>query len=275
MQKQLLSYQKLSLTQLLTYFTQPFSQNSTHHNSLHAHPLVSLNTAPTIIPPPVPGMSNPSTVTQQRRFPSNAIRQRNSTVAALNPEAEFQKTTIDACRSTIVQQEADIKILTESLDVRTKKVLQLEGQVGMATNYLSSRDANTSSNSEAITTDQLDSLCSSLNLLLVKMSALPEVLPSKTQVVNVYNTSNIQKPEVSDKSSQTTPINNSHLLRHITEPSSSARVEKHLMMIPKMGLVLPRTSITLQQMILLLPKMSSSVSFATKPSNPVLSWSNT
>ena len=43
--------------------------------------------------------------------------------------------------------------------------------------------------------------------------------------MNVYNTSNIQKPEVSDKSSQTTPTNNSHLLHPITEPSSSARVE--------------------------------------------------
>ena len=42
--------------------------------------------------------------------------------------------------------------------------------------------------------------------------------------MNVYNTSNIQKPEVSDKSSQTTN-NNSHLLHPITEPSSSARVE--------------------------------------------------
>ena len=74
------------------------------------------------------------------RYPSNSIRQRTSNVASLEPEAEFQKAAIDACRSTIVQQEAELKKLREGLDVRNKKIIQLEDQVGIAKTYLSSRD---------------------------------------------------------------------------------------------------------------------------------------
>ena len=53
----------------------------------------------------------------------------------MHPEQEFHKVALEACSSTIVQQEADIKTLKESLDIRNKKILQLEGQVGVAKSY--------------------------------------------------------------------------------------------------------------------------------------------
>ena len=74
---------------------------------------------------------------QQQKFPNNSIRQRKSNIATLDPEIEFQKATIDACRSTIAQQEAELKRLNECLDLRNKKVMQLESQVGIARSYIS------------------------------------------------------------------------------------------------------------------------------------------
>ena len=62
---------------------------------------------------------------QSQRFPNNSIRQRISTIASVHPEQEFLKAALDACRSTIVQQEADIKHLKESLDIRNKKIVNL------------------------------------------------------------------------------------------------------------------------------------------------------
>ena len=63
-------------------------------------------------PPPINSLS------LQTRFPNNSIRQRNSNVAVTDPENDFLKTALDACRSNIVQQETELKKLTEGLDIR-------------------------------------------------------------------------------------------------------------------------------------------------------------
>ena len=126
-------------------------------------------------------------------------------MAVTEPEKEFHKAALDACRSTIVQQEADLKRLNESLDIRNKTIMQLESQVGVAKSYLASRDPSPPGNIPTAITDQLTSLCTSLNLLLTKMISTSEHLSPKTQAVNVYNTTCHQQrePVMTDKASQT------------------------------------------------------------------------
>ena len=127
-------------------------------------------------------------------------------MAILEPEREFQKAAIDACRSTIVQQEAELKRLGECLDIRNKKVMQLESQVGVAKSYLSSRDVNPAESSTSTNTDQITSLLTSVNLMLTKLAGIPDNLTQKTQSVNVYNnTCHHQTPALADKGCQTPP----------------------------------------------------------------------
>ena len=106
-------------------------------------PLASahLNPAASIF---IPTQSTSNLLSQPRKEPNYSIRQRSSNIPVDNPEHEFQKTALDACRSTIAQQEAEIKKLNEGMDVRNKRILQLENQVGVATSYLSSRNCEKS-----------------------------------------------------------------------------------------------------------------------------------
>lgn len=57
----------------------------------------------------------------------------------MDPEIEFLNTAVSSCRSTIVQQEAELKKLKESLNVRNKRVIQLESQIVEATSHIASR----------------------------------------------------------------------------------------------------------------------------------------
>ena len=80
---------------------------------------------------------NPTdTATLPPCFPSNAIRQRGSNIAINDPEKEFQRTALDSCRSTIANQEADLRTLRESLYIRNKRIIQLEGQVSHAAKHI-------------------------------------------------------------------------------------------------------------------------------------------
>ena len=83
--------------------------------------------------------------------------------------------------------------------------MQLESQVGVATAYLSSSDTVPSSTQQScpISIQQFNSLTNSLNLLIAKLSAIPEII-SKSQIVNVFNGSH--KPYGDEKASQTTNI---------------------------------------------------------------------
>ena len=151
----------------------------------------------------VPAVATGSSTALSQRFPNNSIRQRNSNVAALHPEQEFQKATIDACRSTIIQQEADIKTLKESLDIRNKKILQLESQVGSAKSYLSSREMPPVNNNP--TNQQLCDVLEAMHLLLNKMNLIIDNGLTKTQAVNVYNNTCPQQKNPSSNQSTQTP----------------------------------------------------------------------
>ena len=76
------------------------------------------------------------------RFPTNAIRQRGLNVTVTDPEKDFQKVALDSCRSTIVTQEAELRTLKESLDVRNKKIIQLEGQISHAARHIAERPSD-------------------------------------------------------------------------------------------------------------------------------------
>ena len=184
-------------------------------------PTTGLNpSVPEFTPAPIPTITEaaPNTII---RFPNNAIRQRGSNIAINNPEVEFLKTANDACRSTIVQQEAEIRRLRENLDVRNKKILQLEAQVGIATSHLSSREPDHAPINPITTAEQFRSLADSLHQVLVKLSALPELLSTKSQTVNVF-TSNHKHSSGADKASQTADYLHPPLLA--VTPSSDVAV---------------------------------------------------
>ena len=144
--------------------------------------------------------------TEQRRFPNNAIRQRGSNVVVTNPEIEFQKTQLDACRSTIVQQEAEIKKLSEALDLRNKKIMQLEGQVTVAASSLSSRESSCSSSSPVNSSHHLRNLIDTIQQLIEKLTVATDPLSSKGQTVNVFSNSSSKNCIVTDKGCQTSNL---------------------------------------------------------------------
>ena len=68
-------------------------------------------------------------------FPRNT-RQRSSNVNLTDPEKECLKTAPDSCRSSITQQESEIKRLNESLDIRNRRIMLLESQVNIAASHV-------------------------------------------------------------------------------------------------------------------------------------------
>ena len=99
----------------------------------------ALDYIPSVASSSAPQAQSSSATDLTWRFPNVSTRQRTSNVNTLDPETEFLKTFFDSCRSTIVQQEAELKRLNECLDIRNKRVLLLESQVGIAADSLSSR----------------------------------------------------------------------------------------------------------------------------------------
>ena len=115
------------------------------------------NLAPTTIPNPGTIVSLPpaadnnpslSTATQPTqpmgagetvRFPMSNTRQRSSNINMKDPEKEFLDTAVKACRSTITQQESELKRLKENIDIRNKRISQLENQVSEAASHIADR----------------------------------------------------------------------------------------------------------------------------------------
>ena len=142
------------------------------------------------------------------KFPNNSVRQRKSNVAILEPEVEFQKAAIDACRSTIAQQEAELKRLNECLDLRNKKIIQLESQIGVARSFVASREIHPDISRESASLDPSTNLTSSLSLLLSKLTKVVDNLTPRTSSVNVYNSScHISKAVMIDAACQTSSSN--------------------------------------------------------------------
>ena len=151
---------------------------------------------PLLNPDPQPPLPPP-------RFPNNSVRQRSSNVPVTDPENEFLKTALDACRSNIVQQQTELKKLKESNDLRNKRIMQLETQVGAAASFISDRGTGESTSSNT-SSDSLSRLNDSLNLLMTKLALLTDQSSAHNQSVNVYNNAcHLQKPEIVNKTTQT------------------------------------------------------------------------
>ena len=171
-------------------------------------------------PPP------PPQATQiQPRFPNNGGRQRTSNVPIENPELEFQRTALDSCRSTIVQQEADLKRLKETLDIRNRRIMQLEDQIGIAASYVSSRDGDmrsdrvTGSDSRC---ENLSQISDKLNNILTKLTMATDQFTSRSQAINIYNTtSSTHRQIMNDRHTQTMSDNS-------TDNNDSIEVHKQI-----------------------------------------------
>ena len=123
-------------------------------------------------------LPNLPTGIQAPRFPTTSTRQRSSNVNVTDAEAEFNKTALNSCRSTITQQEAELKRLNECLVIRNKRILQLELQIGHASDMVSSRDGQDESHKEANKT-----LLQTVERLVDKISQFQNT-PSTNIVVN-------------------------------------------------------------------------------------------
>ena len=103
------------------------------------------------------------------RFPTNHGRQKGTNINLNNPEMEFQKTSLNACRSTIATQQAELKRPNECLSVRNRRVMQLEDQVKFASETIADRDPYPSSDNEArknieVELSRLSSILDSINV---------------------------------------------------------------------------------------------------------------
>ena len=98
-------------------------------------------------------------------FPRNNTRHRVSNINVKDPEKEFLDTAVKACRSTIAQQEVELKRLKENLDIRNKRISQLENQVSEAAKHVADR------NPQQYTPDgsAQDKIEKAINLILSKL----------------------------------------------------------------------------------------------------------
>ena len=122
---------------------------------------------------------------------------------------------IDTCRSTVAQQEAEIKKLKESLSVRNKRVIQLESQVGEAANQIAGRHSVEPSTIPDPATSKLE------ETLIRIMSKLEQPQP----VITINNNQNglpAAKPSQSNQSSQTS----CNLCKCTTQPE--AHLKPHI-----------------------------------------------
>ena len=131
-------------------------------------------------------------------FPSTSARQRSSNVQVDNPELEFNRTALSACRSTITQQEVELKRLKESLALRNKRLLQLESQIGVASEQLSSRNSEQGPEMKALI-GRIDTVESKLNTLVSGPGH-----PSTSIIVNSCHSENYDLKRRKSVGTQTT-----------------------------------------------------------------------
>ena len=126
---------------------------NSHHNFItnNAVPEVT-QTGESPQPQPSPNL------TPNIRFPNYSTRQRSSNIHLDAPETEFLRTALSSCRSTITQQESEIKRINEGLRLRDKRIMKLEAQIGTAADTIAAR-APTNDDTNAKLTDLLEKLC--------------------------------------------------------------------------------------------------------------------
>ena len=136
------------------------------------------------------GSSSNIPAAQSIKFPSNSIRQRSSNVNTKDPEMEFQRTALDTCRSTIVQQETEIKRLKESLEIRNKRIMQLEGQVGHAAAHIGGRNASTNPTGTSPSENSASYSRTFEDSLLLALSKLENLIHTPSTPINHFNINN-------------------------------------------------------------------------------------
>ena len=57
-------------------------------------------------------------------------------------QCEFHKTALNTCRSTITQQEVELKRLKESQNIRNKRIVQFEAHIGNASDLFGTRNTS-------------------------------------------------------------------------------------------------------------------------------------
>ena len=116
------------------------------------------------------------------RFPNTAARQRSSNVNVDNPELEFLKTALSSLRSTVSQQEVENKRLKETLEIRNKRIVNLEAQIGHASDLIADRDIPT--HHSDIT---FKAMGEKIDLISKKVEKLAELHPLNNIVINSCN----------------------------------------------------------------------------------------
>ena len=115
------------------------------------------------------------------RFPTTSTRQRSTNVSTSNAELEFQKTALSACRSTISQQETELKRLKETLDIRNKRIIQLESVVGHAADSVAARETTNPDNNYKILLDEINEIRKKVDAWQVSSAG---AYPSNNIVIN-------------------------------------------------------------------------------------------
>ena len=135
----------------------------------HLNPILN-DAVPEVTQSEEPSQPSPSPrLTPSIRFPNYSTRQRSSNINVDAPETEFLRTALSSCRSTITQQESEIKRINEGLRLRDKRIMQLEAQIGAAADTIASRGPTN------------DDTNAKLNDLLEKLSSMNHHQPS-----NIY-----------------------------------------------------------------------------------------
>ena len=130
------------------------------------------------------------------RFPNTSTRQRGSNVLVNNPELEFHQTALSACRSTITQLEVEQKRLKETLDIRNKRILQLESQIGQAADSIAARDVSSSG------TDSITVILKRLDMLENKFNQHAAASPNNI-VINTCKADSIPTKLTATSATQT------------------------------------------------------------------------
>ena len=112
-------------------------------------------------------------------FPRNNTRHRTSNINVKDAEKEFLETALKTCRSTITQQEVEIKRFKENLDIRNKRISQLEKQVSDAAYHIADR----SPQQQTTVTARKDRLEELIHLILSKLDnkSTPDITINNNQ----------------------------------------------------------------------------------------------
>ena len=168
-------------TELSTHSFQPNQPSARSVSPPPAQPVVtpmqnSESGFPSIQSVVTMGPPTPTTIPRQ---PTHASRQRTSNIAVNNAELEFNKTALSACRSTISQQEIELRRLKENIEIRNKRIIQLEAQVSHATDFIASRDSSKDSKE-----DRLGAIAEKVERLAESVTSLKTFNPAHNIVIN-------------------------------------------------------------------------------------------